>query len=378
MENQKARAVLNLEGDILDLTESLIAISSVSHNEEQLANAIETALKDYKHLKVERFGNSIVASTNFNRAERVILAGHIDTVPSSGNDSPTRILKGQTPPVRDNNQSLEVSEDRLYGLGSCDMKGGLAVGLKLAATLQNSNRDVTFMFYEAEEVESIHNGLYKIAQQQPELFSADFAVLLEPSNAQIEAGCQGTLRFNIALCGLRAHTARAWMGDNAIHKAAEVLTILASYVPDVVDVDGLKYREGLQCIGISGGVAGNVVPDESLISINYRYAPTTSPAQAVLRMEQLFAGYEIEVVDNAGGALPGLTQSAAKAFIEVSGKSVQPKFGWTDVARMAEFSIPAVNFGPGDPSLAHAPNEYVVIEHLYECERVLTSWLTSS
>jgi succinyl-diaminopimelate desuccinylase len=168
------------------------------------------------------------------------------------------------------------------------------------------------------------------------------------------------------------------MGDNAIHKAAEVLTILASYVPDVVDVDGLKYREGLQCISISGGVAGNVVPDESLISINYRYAPTTSPAQAVLRMEQLFAGYEIEVVDNAGGALPGLTQSAAKAFIEVSGKSVQPKFGWTDVARMAEFSIPAVNFGPGDPSLAHAPNEYVVIEHLYECERVLTSWLTSS
>lgn len=375
MENQKARAVLNLEADILELTQSLIAIPSESHQETTIADAIESALGNYGHLTLERFGNSIVARTEFNKSERILLAGHIDTVPSSGNDVPQIVQRGQTPPETDT--SGVASEDRLYGLGSCDMKGGLAVGLKLAASLQSSNRDLTFMFYESEEVESIHNGLYKISQQKPELFKADFAVLLEPSNAQIEAGCQGTLRFNIILKGRRAHSARAWMGENAVHKAADVLNILNSYTPNIVDVDGLQYREGLQCIGIKGGVAGNVVPDECIVSINYRYAPSKSNEAAIETMRALFSGYTIEIVDNAGGALPGLTHPAAIAFIEASGKGVQPKFGWTDVARMAEFSIPAVNFGPGDPSLAHAPNEYVPIEHLYECERVLSTWLNT-
>ena len=375
MENQKARAVLNLEADILELTQSLITIPSESHQETTIADAIESALGNYGHLTLERFGNSIVARTQFNKSERILLAGHIDTVPSSGNDVPQLVQRGQTPPETDT--SGVASEDRLYGLGSCDMKGGLAVGLKLAASLKSSNRDLTFMFYESEEVESIHNGLYKISQQKPELFKADFAVLLEPSNAQIEAGCQGTLRFNIILKGRRAHSARAWMGENAVHKAADVLNILNSYTPNVVDVDGLQYREGLQCIGIKGGVAGNVVPDECIVSINYRYAPSKSNEAAIETMRALFAGYTLEVVDNAGGALPGLTHPAAVAFIEASGKGVQPKFGWTDVARMAEFSIPAVNFGPGDPSLAHAPNEYVPIEHLYECERVLSTWLNT-
>lgn len=373
MENQKARAVLNLEADILELTQSLIAIPSESHQETTIADAIESALGNYGHLTLERFGNSIVARTQFNKSERILIAGHIDTVPSSGNDVPQLVQRGQTPPETDT--SGVASEDRLYGLGSCDMKGGLAVGLKLAVSLKSSNRDLTFMFYESEEVESIHNGLYKISQQKPELFKADFAVLLEPSNAQIEAGCQGTLRFNIILKGRRAHSARAWMGENAVHKAVDVLNILNSYTPNVVDVDGLQYREGLQCIGIKGGVAGNVVPDECIVSINYRYAPSKSTEAAIETMRALFAGYSIEIVDNAGGALPGLTHPAAVAFIEASGKGVQPKFGWTDVARMAEFSIPAVNFGPGDPSLAHAPNEYVPIEHLYECERVLSTWL---
>lgn len=376
MENQKARAVLNLESDILELTQNLVAIPSVSHHEETIADAIESALTPYKHLTLKRFGNSIVASTSLNKGERVLLAGHIDTVPSSGNDVPLRVLKGEKAPVADS-QGYEVTEDRLYGLGSCDMKGGLAVGLKLAAALEQPNRDITFMFYEAEEVDSIHNGLYKISKLQPELFSADFAVLLEPSNAEIEAGCQGTLRFKIVLSGRRAHSARAWMGENAVHKAADVLGILTSYSPRVIDVDGLQYREGLQCIGITGGVAGNVVPDECVVSINYRYAPSLTPDKAVEHMQELFKGYELEVIDNAGGALPGLSASAAQAFVAASGKTVQPKFGWTDVARMAEFSIPAVNFGPGDPSLAHAPNEYVPIEHLYECERVLTTWLST-
>ena len=375
MENQKARAVLNLESDILELTQNLVAIPSVSHHEETIADAIESALNPYKHLTLKRFGNSIVASTSLNKGERVLLAGHIDTVPSSGNDVPLKVLKGEKAPVADS-QGYEVTEDRLYGLGSCDMKGGLAVGLKLAAALEQPNRDITFMFYEAEEVDSIHNGLYKISKLQPELFSADFAVLLEPSNAEIEAGCQGTLRFKIVLSGRRAHSARAWMGENAVHKAADVLGILTSYSPRVIDVDGLQYREGLQCIGITGGVAGNVVPDECVVSINYRYAPSLTPDKAVEHMQELFKGYELEVIDNAGGALPGLSASAAQAFVAASGKTVQPKFGWTDVARMAEFSIPAVNFGPGNPSLAHAPNEYVPAEHLYECERVLTKWLS--
>lgn len=376
MENQKARQLLNLESDILELTQSLVAIPSVSHHEKVIADAIESALLAFGHLTMKRFGNTIVASTHLNKNERVLLAGHIDTVPSSGNDLPLKVLKGEKAPVADS-AGYEVSEDRLYGLGSCDMKGGLAVGLKLAATLHNPNRDITFMFYEAEEVDSVHNGLYKLSKQQPGLFSADFAVLLEPSNAEIEAGCQGTLRFNIVLRGRRAHSARAWMGDNAVHKAAEVLALLNSYTPNIVEVDGLQYKEGLQCIGISGGVAGNVVPDECVVSINYRYAPSTTPSEAVESMQKLFVGFEIEVIDNAGGALPGLSESAAQAFVTASGKTVQPKFGWTDVARMTEFAIPAVNFGPGDPSLAHAPNEYVPIEQLYECERVLTNWLST-
>ena len=280
-------------------------------------------------------------------------------------------------PVADAAGGRDVTEDRLYGLGACDMKGGVAVQLKLAAELTAPTRDITYLFYEAEEIEAEFNGLKRIADTRPELLRGDFAVLMEPSKAIVEAGCQGTMRIEVRVQGRRAHTARAWMGENAIHGLSDVLARLTTYAPRTPRIDGLQYREGLQAVFITGGVAGNVVPDEACITVNHRFAPDRTPAEAEAHLRDVFAGFEVTVVDQAPGALPGLSHPAAAAFVAATGGAVEPKFGWTDVSRFSALGIPAVNFGPADPALAHTPHEYVPVADLYRVETQLRNWLSN-
>jgi succinyl-diaminopimelate desuccinylase len=277
-------------------------------------------------------------------------------------------------PLHDNLPSRDDGVN-LHGLGACDMKGGDAVILKLAAGVPDPVRDVTYVLYEGEEIESEYNGLGHLARDAPNLLKADFAILMEPSDAVVEAGCQGTMRVDVTTYGERAHSARAWKGVNAIHRAAPVLERLAAYQPRTPVIDGLTYHEGLNAVGIAGGVAGNVLPDVCTVSVNYRFAPDRSEEEAAAYLHSFFEGYDVRVTDSAPGALPGLDRPAAKAFVEAVGGVANPKFGWTDVARFSALGVPAVNFGPGDPMLAHKQEEFVPLEQLRHCERVLTAWL---
>ncbi|WP_051969840.1 succinyl-diaminopimelate desuccinylase [Kitasatospora azatica] len=353
-----APTALDLALDGGALTAQLVDFPSVSGNEQALADAVEQALRAFGHLTVDRYGNNVVARTDLGRAERVLLAGHLDTVP-----------------IADNLPS-HVEGDLLYGCGTSDMKSGVAVQLRLAATLPAPNRDLTFVFYDCEEIEASRNGLGHLAAQHPDWLKADFAVLMEPSGAMVEGGCQGTLRVKVTLTGTRAHAARSWLGDNAIHHAAELLGRLAAYQPRRVEIDGLEYREGLNAVDIRGGVAGNVIPDECVVTVNFRYAPDRSPAQAEAHVREVFAGFPVEVTDSAPGALPGLAQPAAQAFLAATGGQARAKFGWTDVARFSALGVPAVNYGPGDPNLAHKREEHCSLSAIAECEQRLRDWLS--
>lgn len=353
---------LDLSADAVTLTRQLVDIESVSRNEQQIADAVETALRELPHLEVVRRGHTVVARTSLGRPSRVVIAGHLDTVPVNDN-LPSR---------------FDEAAGILHGLGTCDMKGGDAVILRLAATETEPVHDVTYVLYEAEEIESEHNGLRLLSESDPDLLAADFAVLMEPSNAVVEAGCQGTLRVDVRTRGERAHSARSWKGVNAIHAAADVLNRLAAYQPRRPVIDGLEYHEGLNAVGIRGGVAGNVIPDECVVTVNYRFAPDRSEAEALDHVRDFFAPYDITLTDSAPGALPGLDRPAAKAFIDAVGgpdATVNPKFGWTDVARFTALGVPAVNFGPGDPMLAHKQDEHVPVAHIHSCERTLRAWL---
>jgi len=268
-------------------------------------------------------------------------------------------------------------EDRIYGLGACDMKGGVAISLRLAAALTAPTRDVSWIYYEAEEIDSEFNGLRRLADERPDLLAADFAVLMEPSNAVVEAGCQGTMRVEVSTHGVRSHSARSWMGDNAIHKAGPILERLSAYQPRQVEIDGLVYREGLNAVGIRGGVAGNVIPDECVVAVNYRFAPTRSAIEGEAHLREVFEGYDVVVIDAVDGALPGLSHPAAQAFVVAVGGEPSPKFGWTDVARFTSLGVPAVNYGPGNPSLAHHRDEYVPVTDLATVEAGLRAWLTA-
>jgi succinyl-diaminopimelate desuccinylase len=348
---------LDLTADVVTLTEQLVDIETVSGNEKEIADAVESELRRLGHLDVLRYGNTVVARTHHGHAERVVIAGHLDTVP-----------------VNDNLPARRDAES-LHGLGSCDMKGGVAVALRIAATMPQTNRDLTFLFYDCEEVEEERNGLKLLAEAHPELLQADFAILMEPSDAGVEAGCQGTMRVDVTTHGERAHSARSWRGHNAIHDAAEVLARLNAYEPRRPVIDGLEYHEGLNAVFITGGVAGNVVPDRCTVSVNYRFAPDLSEEQALAHVREVFDGFDIQVSDSAAAALPGLGVPAAAAFVEAVGGQVNPKFGWTDVARFSSLGIPAVNFGPGDPHLAHKQDEMVPLDQLHRVEEQLRTWL---
>lgn len=350
-------AYLDSSLDAVQLTRALCDIESVSGDEKSIADAIEEFLGDCPHLDVFRDGNALVARTNLGRAHRVLIAGHIDTVPINGN-LPTR-----------------VDDGKIWGRGTVDMKAGVAVHLRLAKDLVNPVHDITWIFYDLEEVDSSRNGLGRLSRNHPELLAGDFAILGEPSNAIIEGGCNGTMLASISMSGVRAHSARAWMGSNAIHAAHVILDRLAAYEPQTVTVDGLDYREGLNAVAIRGGVAGNVIPDECVVEVNYRFAPSKSEADAAAFITALFTECDVDVTDSVAGARPGAETPLALSFIATVGGHIAPKFGWTDVARFTALGIPAVNFGPGNPALAHADDERVSVSDIVACETGLRAWL---
>ena len=352
---------LEISTNLTELTMAVCNIESVSGNESQLADAVEHALAAFSHLEVIRDGNAVVAKTNLGREQRVVIAGHLDTVPVA-NNLPTTLHHFER-------------EQVIIGRGTVDMKGGIAVMLKLAAELHEPKYDITWVFYDNEEVASDLNGLGRIARNRPDLIQGDFAVLCEPTSALIEGGCNGTIRIEVKAKGVKAHSARPWMGKNAIHELTDALVTLKNFEPETVTVDGLDYRESLNAVLASAGIATNVIPDAATLTVNYRFAPSRTAAEVEQKLRDLFAGYEVEVTDLALGARPGLDLGLAQEFAASVGSEPRPKYGWTDVARFSALGIPAVNFGPGDPSLAHADNENVPVGHLIDVHKALGEWL---
>ncbi|MBO4206098.1 succinyl-diaminopimelate desuccinylase [Micromonospora echinofusca] len=344
--------------DPVALTRALVDIESVSLNEKAIADCVEEVLRGVGHLTTQRYGNTVMARTDLGRPQRVVLAGHLDTVPHNANFPSS--MRG----------------DLMYGCGTSDMKSGVAYALHLAVTLPEPRYDVTYFFYEAEEIESKYNGLFLVAQAHPEWLTADFAVLLEPTYGVVEAGCQGTMRAMVATTGVRAHSARSWHGVNAIHVAGEVLRRLNEYQARRVVIDGCEYREGMNAVRIHGGVAGNVVPDRCEIEVNYRFAPDRTEEEAHAHVREVFAGFEVTVTDSVAGAAPGLDAAPAREFLAAVGAAPIGKLGWTDVARFAAMGVPALNFGPGDPNLAHHPDEHVEISKIRDGAATLYRWLS--
>lgn len=368
-----------LTGSPVELTRALVDIPSVSHEEKDIADALERVLGElaaqHDHVTVDRNGNTLAARTNRGLPTRVILAGHIDTVPVADNVPSVRRADGE-------------GRDAIHGLGSVDMKSGDAVYLHAFATLAGSPElahDLTLVLYEGEEVATRYNGLGHLVTAHPEWLVGDVALLGEPSGAVIEAGCQGTLRLRVTAHGTRAHSARAWLGDNAAHRLGGVIARISDYTPRDVTIDGCTYREGLNVVHLESGVATNTIPDEAWMFVNFRFAPDRSGEQALAHTLDVLGvgtpdapaeGFSVEVDDLAPGALPGLSQPAALALVDATGGNVRAKYGWTDVARFSSLGIPAVNFGPGDPGLCHTPQENCPVEMIETVSDQLIDYLT--
>lgn len=373
------KSKLNLLQDPVDLTAALVDIESVSHNETAIADAVEVALREVaqadKSIEVLRIDNNVIARTHRGLPQRVILAGHLDTVPTADNVPSTRGVDAQ-------------GRDTLFGCGTVDMKSGDAVYLHAFATLaasQELQHDLTLIMYECEEIAAEFNGVRHLSESHPELLTGDVALLGEPSGNVIEAGCQGSIRLRLTAHGTRAHSARAWLGDNAVHKLAPVLSRIAAYEPQTVDIDGLAYREGLNVVWLEAGVATNTLPDEAVLRVNFRFAPNRSADEAMAHFREVlgldeFAAEDltVDVEDVSPGALPGLHAAAAKELVAVAGDVVKPKFGWTDVARFSALGIPAVNFGPGDPAYCHKKDEQIPVECIAALWEDLRRYLTTA
>lgn len=348
--------------DLLALTAELVAVPSPSHGEAALADHLAAELRAVPWLEVERVGDNLVARTRLGRPTRVLLAGHTDTVPANGNTEP------------------RVDGDVLWGLGSTDMKAGLAVMVELARTVAEPAVDVTYAFYAGEEVAAVHNGLGHLFRDRPDLLAADVALLGEPTDAGIEAGCQGTMRVQVTMRGVRSHAARPWMGRNAIHRLGRLLAAVEAHPTREPEIDGCTFREALQALAVDGGVAGNVIPDLAIVTLNHRFAPDRTPEEAEAAVRQVLApaledGDEVEVVDLAGAAAPSLDHPLLRALVERNDLPVRAKLGWTDVARFAAQGIPAANFGPGDATLAHTADERVARQPIERCFAALDDLL---
>lgn len=353
--------------DLLACTALLVDIPSVSHNERAMADHVERRLRGVPGLEVDRIEDNVVARTTLGRAERIVLAGHVDTVPPNGNER------------------SRIDGDLLWGLGAADMKSGLAVMLELATTLTAPAVDVTYVFYQCEEVAREHNGLSRLLVLRPDLLVADAAILGEPTGARVEPGCQGVLKLAVTVAGERAHTARPWMGSNAIHRLWPVLERIAAFDGRQPVIDGCRYREALQAVAVAGGVAGNVVPDSATLSLNHRFAPDRTPADAEAALRALLdpvldagRGDRLDVTDQAPAARPSLGHPLLARLVAATHAPPRAKLGWTDVAFFSEQGIPATNFGPGDPAVSHTAVERVERSEIESVHAALAGLLSGT
>ncbi|HTV11139.1 MAG TPA: succinyl-diaminopimelate desuccinylase [Acidimicrobiales bacterium] len=362
--------------DLLALAQELVAIPSVSLQEAQIADFVEGFARGAPWLEVDRIGDNVVARTHGALPVRVLLAGHLDTVPPPSR----RGAEGGPESAPGDNQVTGTDGGTLWGLGSTDMKGGLAVMLDLAASLRAPNCDLTYVFYVAEEIARAHSGLLALAESHPDLLDADTAIVCEPTNCLVEAGCQGVLRAEIVLRGARAHVARPWTGSNAVHRLGPLLGLISSVPPRKVQIDGCSYQESLQAVRTWGGVAANVLPEVAGIEVNYRFAPDRDKEAARAALREMVAsvleeGDALVFTDAAPAALPSLQDPVLARLLQLTGHPPAGKLGWTDVAFFSERGTPAANFGPGDPELAHAPGERVTRAELERARAVLGSLL---
>lgn len=353
-----------MTSDLLARTAELVNVASVSYQERAIADLIEAQLRAVPGLTVDRVGDNVVARTDLGRPRRVLIGGHSDTVPPNGN------------------ATARIDRDVLWGLGAADMKAALAVMLDLAATVAEPSVDVTWLFYAREEVRIADSGLRELFDARPDLLAADVALLGEPTGGAVEAGCQGSMRAVVTLTGARAHTARPWMGVNAIHRLGSLLSLVAAYEPRTPVIDGCQYRESLQAVAVKGGVAGNVVPDCAEVTLGYRYAPDQDGAAAEAALRELLSPVlgdndRFEVTEHAPAALPGLGHPVLQRLIRDNNLEIKAKLGWTDVAFFAERGIPAANCGPGDSTLAHTAEERVGRAAVEAYRRCLESLLTA-
>ncbi len=342
----------------LDAVEQLVRTPSVSESEGALADVVEHELRSIQHLDVTRVGDNVVATTK-GAVTGVLLAAHLDTVP------------GDVSLVR-------REGDTLYGLGSCDTKGSVAGLLELARTPWAVG--VTYVFYAREEIARARSGLLEVKEVRPDLLETPLAVVAEPTLGAVEAGCQGSLRARLTLRGQRAHTSRPFTGRNAIHRLAPLLRDFSDYQPREVHLEGVTYVEQLQVVKVVGGVANNVVPDEATLVVNFRFAPdrTSQEAEAWFRERvepMLDQGDDVSIEDLAPAAPPSLVHADLARLVELTGRPARAKVGWTDVATFAAWNIPAVNFGAGDPLLAHSAAECLRESEVNEFVETLTMWL---
>ena len=372
--------------DALSLTRQMIDIPSVSGQEGPLADAVEAALRSsgfgsVPALEILRDGDAVCARTRLGLPQRVVLAGHLDTVPIADN------VPGRTE-IRD---GVEV----VWGRGSVDMLGGCAAALALACEAgpliaagahAALTADVTWIFYDHEEVASHLNGLGRIERNHPQWLAGDLALLGEPTAAHVEGGCNGTLRVIARFPGRAAHSARAWMGVNAIHAMAPVIERIADYGNPVELVDGLEFRESLSVVRVEGGIANNVIPEAASMTVNYRFAPSKRADDALAWVRSLFegTGATIEVDDLCEGARPGADSPVAERFLTVARRiaaergtelRLSAKVGWTDVARFTQVGVPAMNFGPGDPLLAHTRDEHAPVSDIVRVHDTLRAFV---
>jgi succinyl-diaminopimelate desuccinylase len=345
---------------------ALVDIASESRDEAAILAHIRSRLAAIPDLTLAEDRDAVLAALPVRRSDvpLVLLAGHVDTVPLAGAAHPGRREAGA-----------------IVGRGAADMKGALAVMLALAEDgVTGSAADVGYLFFGREEIPITGSALLPALERTPVLRGAALAIVLEPTANELEVGCNGNLSARVTVRGRAAHSARPWLGDNAIHKAIEALGPLADLPIRDVDVDGLVFREVVSVTTIEGGVAGNVVPDHVEARVNFRYAPTVRPEQAEARLRELLGHdrIELEIIGNGPPGPVCLDNPLVSALRRAGRLAVRPKQAWTPVAEFGMVGVDAVNLGPGDPRYAHTDDERVAVDALVGTYDIVSAFLAGA
>jgi len=335
----------------------LVNIHSPSRGEAEIAAYVSDAIE-----LPRIYASEDVLFAGLRRSGRplAVLAGHLDTVPAQDN-FPGRLEDGV-----------------IVGLGASDMKSGLAVMIELAQTLTEPELDIAYLFFTREELAAGESPLPQFFDDCPEIGEAELVVMMEPTDNTIQAGCLGNLNARLIYTGVSAHSARPWLGDNAIHRAIRGLAELAALEPLDVEVDGLVFREVVSVVGIRGGIAQNVVPDRTVAELNYRYAPNRSPADAEARLRELAGDAVLEDLANSPAAHVAANTPLVNRLRASGDFALEPKQAWTPVAEFAARGLDAVNFGPGATRYAHRRDERVEVAELVRSYEALARFAGGS